>query len=423
LKRYKIGIIGLGYVGLPLAVEFGKKFEVIGFDINDSRIELLKQGIDDTLEVDRQSLIVANESIVFTSKEKELQSCDIYIVTVPTPINKEKQPNLNPLISASELLGRVISKDNIVIYESTVYPGATEEECIPVIENVSGLIFNKDFFAGYSPERINPGDKERTVTNIVKITAGSTPEIADIVDALYCEIITAGTHKASSIKVAEAAKVIENTQRDSNIALINELAMIFNRMNIDTLEVLEAAGTKWNFLPFRPGLVGGHCISVDPYYLTHKAQLKGYIPDMILAGRRINDGMASYVVSRFIKLMLTKGMVVKDANVLILGLSFKENCPDLRNTKVVDIIHELDDYKVNVDVYDPWCSKEEALNEYGITLVEQLKENTYDAILLAVGHNEFLTLGADEILKYGKKLNVLYDLKSVLDINKVDERL
>jgi UDP-N-acetyl-D-galactosamine dehydrogenase len=423
LKRYKIGVIGLGYVGLPLAVEFGKKFEVVGFDINDSRVDLLRRGIDDTLEVDSQSMMVANESIVFTCKEKELVSCDIYIVTVPTPINKEKQPNLAPLISASELLGRVVSKGNIVIYESTVYPGATEEECIPVIEKVSGLTFNTDFFAGYSPERINPGDKDRTVTNIVKITSGSTPEIADTVDAIYREIITAGTHKTSSIKVAEAAKVIENTQRDSNIALINELAMIFNRMNIDTLEVLEAAGTKWNFLPFRPGLVGGHCISVDPYYLTHKAQLKGYIPDMILAGRRINDGMASYVVSRFIKLMLRKGMVVKGAKVLILGLSFKENCPDLRNTKVVDIIHELDDYMINIDVYDPWCSKEEALNEYGITLVEQLKENTYDAILLAVGHNEFLTLGADEILKYGKKLNVLYDLKSVLDINKVDERL
>lgn len=423
MNHYKIGVIGLGYVGLPLAVEFGKKFEVVGFDINDSRVELLKQGVDDTLEVDSQTLITANESIVFTCQEKELLSCDIYIVTVPTPINKEKQPNLKPLISASELLGRVISKGNIVIYESTVYPGATEEECIPVIEKVAGLTFNKDFFAGYSPERINPGDKERTVTNIVKITSGSTPEIADTVDSLYREIITAGTYKASSIKVAEAAKVIENTQRDSNIALINELAMIFNRMNIDTLEVLEAAGTKWNFLPFRPGLVGGHCISVDPYYLTHKAQLKGYIPDMILAGRRINDGMASYVVSRFIKLMLTKGMVVKGAKVLILGLSFKENCPDLRNTKVVDILHELGDYKVNVDVYDPWCSKEEALNEYGITLVEQLNENTYDAILLAVGHNEFLKLGADEILKYGKKLNVLYDLKSVLDIGKVDERL
>jgi len=423
LKHHKVGIIGLGYVGLPLAVEFGKKFQVVGYDINESRVALLKQNIDDTLEVDSQSLKVANESIIFTCKEEELSSCNIYIVTVPTPINKEKQPNLAPLISASELLGRIVSIGDILIYESTVYPGATEEDCIPVVERVSGLTFNKDFFAGYSPERINPGDKERTVTNIMKITSGSTPEVAEIVDALYREIITAGTHKASSIKVAEAAKVIENTQRDSNIALINELAMIFNRMNIDTLEVLEAAGTKWNFLPFRPGLVGGHCIGVDPYYLTHKAQSKGHIPDMIIASRRINDGMASYVASRFIKIMLKKGMVVKDSKVLVLGLSFKENCPDLRNTKIVDIIHELEDYNINIEVYDPWCSHEEALREYGIKLVKDLQEGIYDGVLLAVAHNEFIELGTDNILKLSKDLNVLYDLKSVLEKEKVDERL
>jgi UDP-N-acetyl-D-galactosamine dehydrogenase len=422
LTELKVGIIGLGYVGLPLAVEFGKKFPVLGFDINQGRIAQLQSGHDSTLEVSDEEL-KESPYLNYSFTASDLKSCNVYIVTVPTPINEHKQPDFTPLIKASQMLGKVVKKGDIIIYESTVYPGATEETCLPEVERVSGLTFNKDFFAGYSPERINPGDKEHRVTNILKVTSGSTPEIAEIVDQLYKSVITAGTHKASSIKVAEAAKVIENTQRDVNIALINELSIIFNKLDIDTLEVLEAAGTKWNFLPFRPGLVGGHCIGVDPYYLTHKAQSVGYHPEMILAGRRLNDGMGQYVVSQLVKKMLTKRIHVDGAKVLVMGLTFKENCPDLRNTKVVDIISELKEYKINVDVVDPWCSNEEAQHEYGLSLIEQVKPDTYDAIILAVGHNEFKALGADKIHAYGKEKHVLYDLKYILDKESVDMRL
>ncbi len=417
----KIAIIGLGYVGLPLAVEFGKKFEVIGFDINQARIEELRSGKDSTLEVSSDEL--AETNLTFSSDVKALERANIYIVTVPTPIDKHKQPDLTPLIKASEMLGKVISNGDVVIYESTVYPGATEEACIPVVEKTSGLTFNKDFFAGYSPERINPGDKEHRVINILKVTSGSTPEIAETVDQLYKSIIIAGTHKASSIKVAEAAKVIENTQRDVNIALINELSIIFNKLNIDTLEVLEAAGTKWNFLPFRPGLVGGHCIGVDPYYLTHKAQSVGYHPEMILAGRRLNDGMGSYVVSQLVKKMLKNKIQVDNANVLVMGLTFKENCPDLRNTKVVDVVSELKEYNINVDITDPWCSSEQAEHEYGLTLCEINEQGKYDAIILAVSHDEFKKLGVENIRKLGKENHVLYDLKYLLPRDEVDMRL
>ncbi|GMM85630.1 Vi polysaccharide biosynthesis UDP-N-acetylglucosamine C-6 dehydrogenase TviB [Pseudoalteromonas sp. MTN2-4] len=422
LSGKKIAVIGLGYVGLPLAVEFGKKYDTLGFDINQSRITELLNGHDSTLEVSDEEL-KDSPKLNYSCSADDLKACNTYIVTVPTPIDEHNQPDLTPLIKASEMLGGVVSKGDIIIYESTVYPGATEEDCIPVVERVSGLEFNKDFYAGYSPERINPGDKEHRVTNILKVTSGSTPEIADIVDGLYKSIITAGTHKASSIKVAEAAKVIENTQRDVNIALINELSIIFNKLNIDTLEVLEAAGTKWNFLPFRPGLVGGHCIGVDPYYLTHKAETVGYHPEMILAGRRLNDGMGEYVVSQLVKKMLQKRLHVKGANVLVMGFTFKENCPDLRNTRVIDIVEELKEYNVNVDVVDPWCSAEEAKHEYNIELAAEAKENHYDAILLAVGHNEFKELGAEEIRKFGKSEHVLYDLKYVLDKASVDMRL
>lgn len=422
LLNKKIAVIGLGYVGLPLAVEFGKKYHTIGFDINQTRILELKSGTDITLEVDSTELASA-ANLCFSSVVEELKEADIYIVTVPTPIDEHKQPDLTPLIKASEMLGSVIDKNNIIIYESTVYPGATEEECIPVVAHKSGLIFNKDFFAGYSPERINPGDKEHRVINILKITSGSTPEIAEIVDQLYKSIIIAGTHKASSIKVAEAAKVIENTQRDVNIALINELSIIFNKLDIDTLEVLEAAGTKWNFLPFRPGLVGGHCIGVDPYYLTHKAQSVGYHPEMILAGRRLNDGMGTYVVSQLVKQMLKSRIQVDGANVLVMGLTFKENCPDLRNTKVTDIIHELKEYNINVDITDPWCSSEEAEAEYHLSLNQLPEKGKYDAIILAVAHNEFKELGVDNIKALGKENHVLYDLKYLLEKNKVDMRL
>ena len=422
LSNKKIAVIGLGYVGLPLAVEFGKKYHTIGFDINHTRILDLRLGTDNTLEVDDQELASAT-NLSFSSVVKELKQADIYIVTVPTPIDEHKQPDLTPLIKASEMLGGVINKDNIIIYESTVYPGATEEECIPIVEQNSGLTFNEDFFAGYSPERINPGDKEHRVINILKVTSGSTPEIAEVVDQLYKSIIIAGTYKASSIKVAEAAKVIENTQRDVNIALINELSIIFNKLNIDTLEVLEAAGTKWNFLPFRPGLVGGHCIGVDPYYLTHKAQSVGYHPEMILAGRRLNDGMGSYVVSQLVKQMLKRRIQVDGANVLVMGLTFKENCPDLRNTKVTDIIDELKEYNINVDVTDPWCSSEEAVAEYNLFLNQSPEQGQYDAIILAVAHNEFKDLGVDNIKALGKENHVLYDLKYLLDKNKVDMRL
>tara|TARA_Y100000310_G_scaffold10215_1_gene10932 strand:+ start:1052 stop:2332 length:1281 start_codon:yes stop_codon:yes gene_type:complete len=422
LMDLKIGIIGLGYVGLPLAVEFGKKYKTLGFDINQGRVTQLINGHDATLEVSDDEL-KQSPNLSYSHTVTDLESCNTYIVTVPTPIDEHKQPDLTPLIKASEMLGRVVKKGDIVIYESTVYPGATEEACLPVVEQVSGLKFNQDFFAGYSPERINPGDKEHRVTNILKVTSGSTPEVAELVDQLYKSIIIAGTHKASSIKVAEAAKVIENTQRDVNIALINELSIIFNKLGIDTLEVLEAAGTKWNFLPFRPGLVGGHCIGVDPYYLTHKAQKVGYHPEMILAGRRLNDGMGQYVVSQLVKKMLKQRIHVEGANVLVMGFTFKENCPDLRNTRVIDIVEELKEYNTNVDVVDPWCSSEEAEHEYGLTLANEAKQDHYDAIILAVGHNEFKQLGAGAIRKFGKSKHVLYDLKYVLDKSSVDMRL
>lgn len=422
IANAKVGIIGLGYVGLPLAVEFGKQRRTIGFDINQSRIDELSTGHDSTLECSDTELAEAKE-LVYTTSLEALKECNVFIVTVPTPIDEHKQPDLTPLIKASETLGKVIKQGDVIIYESTVYPGATEEDCIPVVERVSGLKFNQDFFAGYSPERINPGDKEHRVTNILKVTSGSTPEVSEYVDQLYKSIIVAGTHKASSIKVAEAAKVIENTQRDVNIALINELSIIFNKLEIDTLEVLEAAGTKWNFLPFRPGLVGGHCIGVDPYYLTHKAQSVGYHPEMILAGRRLNDGMGQYVVSQLVKKMLKRRIHVEGANVLVMGLTFKENCPDLRNTKVVDIVSELKEYNINVDIVDPWCSSEEALHEYGLTLCGKEKQNHYDAIIMAVSHDEFKDMGADRIRSLGKPEHVLYDLKYILDKENVDMRL
>ena len=422
LDNARVGIIGLGYVGLPLAVEFGKKAPTIGFDINQARIDELTAGRDSTLECSDNELAEAIH-LSYTASLQDLKECNVYIVTVPTPIDEHKQPDLTPLIKASEALGTVVSEGDVIIYESTVYPGATEEDCIPVVERVSGLKFNQDFFAGYSPERINPGDKEHRVTNILKVTSGSTPEVAEYVDQLYKTIITAGTHKASSIKVAEAAKVIENTQRDVNIALINELSIIFNKLGIDTLEVLEAAGTKWNFLPFRPGLVGGHCIGVDPYYLTHKAQSVGYHPEMILAGRRLNDGMGQYVVSQLVKKMLKKRIHVEGANVLVMGLTFKENCPDLRNTKVVDIVSELKEYNINVDIMDPWCSNAEAQHEYGLTLCEKEQQGHYDAIIMAVSHNEFKEMGVEKIRALGKPAHVLYDLKYVLDKESVDMRL
>lgn len=418
----KIGIIGLGYVGLPLAVEFGKKVTTIGFDINKSRIDELRNGHDSTLECSNLELLEATK-LTYACSLDALKECNVFIVTVPTPIDKHKQPDLTPLIKASETLGKIIKKGDVIIYESTVYPGATEEDCIPVVEKVSGLKFNIDFFAGYSPERINPGDKEHRVTNILKVTSGSTPDVAEYVDQLYKLIITVGTHKASSIKVAEAAKVIENTQRDVNIALINELSIIFNKLGIDTLEVLEVAGTKWNFLPFRPGLVGGHCIGVDPYYLTHKAQSVGYHPEMILAGRRLNDSMGQYVVSQLVKKMLKQRIQVEGANVLVMGLTFKENCPDLRNTKVIDIISELKEYNINIDIIDPWCSTDEAQHEYGLTLCEDPKVNHYDAIIIAVAHNEFREMGESAIRALGKDEHVLFDLKYVLDKKSIDMRL
>lgn len=422
LENVKLAIIGLGYVGLPLAVEFGKYRSVVGFDINQARIGALKAGHDATLEVSDLELKEAVQ-LRFSNQLHDLVECNVFIVTVPTPIDEHKKPDLSPLIKASQTIGKVLKKGDVVIYESTVYPGATEEDCVPVLEQVSGLTFNVDFFAGYSPERINPGDKEHRVTTIKKVTSGSTPEIAELVDALYREIITAGTHKASSIKVAEAAKVIENTQRDLNIALINELALIFNKMGIDTQAVLEAAGTKWNFLPFRPGLVGGHCIGVDPYYLTHKAQSIGYHPEIILAGRRLNDSMGAYVVSQLIKGMLKRRIHVDGARVLVMGLTFKENCPDLRNTKVVDIVRELADYNIEVDVYDPWASVVEAQHEYAITPIAAPEPNAYDGIIIAVAHNEFRALGAANIRKHGKAKHVLYDLKYLVSAEESDLRL
>lgn len=422
MQNTHIAIIGLGYVGLPLAVEFGKKYPVLGFDINKARLAELSKGHDSTLEVDDQELAEAKH-LTYSSSLDDLKACNVFIVTVPTPINEHKQPDLTPLIKASETIGKVLKQGDIVIYESTVYPGATEEDCVPVLERVSGLTFNRDFFCGYSPERINPGDKEHRVTTILKVTSGSTPEVAETVDQLYRSIITAGTHKASSIKVAEAAKVIENTQRDVNIGLINELALIFNKLGIDTEEVLKAAGTKWNFLPFRPGLVGGHCIGVDPYYLTHKAQSVGYHPEIILAGRRLNDGMGAYVASQLVKAMLKKRIHVEGSRVLVLGLTFKENCPDLRNTKVVDIIAELQDYGVSVDCYDPWINATEAQYEYGITPVSEPAVGAYDGIVLAVAHKEFAAMGAEKIHALGKPAHVLYDLKYVLTASASDLRL
>ncbi len=420
----KLGIIGLGYVGLPLAVEFGKKRKVVGFDINQKRIDELRAGNDFTLETTSEELHEA-KFLSYTTKLDDLSDCTCFVVTVPTPIDEHKRPDLTPLIKASESVGKVLKKGDIVIYESTVYPGATEEDCVPVLEKFSGLKFNQDFFCGYSPERINPGDKEHRVTTIKKVTSGSTPEIADKVDALYNEIITAGTHKASSIKVAEAAKVIENTQRDLNIALINELALIFNKMGIDTESVLLAAGSKWNFLPFRPGLVGGHCIGVDPYYLTHKAQQIGYHPEIILAGRRLNDSMGAYVVSQLVKAMMRRKIQVDGAHILVMGLTFKENCPDLRNTRVVDIVAELKEYNCQVDVYDPWISAAEAEHEYGITPISALPsgEGCYDGIMLAVAHNQFKDMGAKAIRALGKKAHVLYDLKYILPVDATDLRL
>ena len=417
-----IAVIGLGYVGLPLAVEFGKSRRVIGFDINASRIDALRVGHDTTLEVSNDELTTADQ-LAFTSDPANLAAASIYIVTVPTPIDSHKRPDLTPLLKASEMLGGVLKRGDIVIYESTVYPGATEEDCVPVLELASSLTFNVDFFAGYSPERINPGDKAHRLPDICKVTSGSTPEIAEEVNQLYASIITAGTYKVESIRVAEAAKVIENTQRDLNVALMNELAMIFNRMGIDTNAVLKAAGTKWNFLPFQPGLVGGHCIGVDPYYLTHKAEAIGYHPQIILAGRRINDGMGAYVASKLVKAMLKRRLQVDGARVLILGLTFKENCPDLRNTRVIDVVAELRGYGVHVDVHDPWVDAADVQNEYGLALVTTPEPGAYDGVILAVAHDSYHEAGADALRGYGRPGHVFCDLKSVFGRSESDLRL
>ena len=422
LNRYKIAVVGLGYVGLPLAVEFGKKYRTVGFDIDPARIKDLKGGRDVTLETTSADLEAAPK-LWFSAHAKDLKSCNVFIVTVPTPIDQYKRPDLMPLLKASETVGRVLKKGDIVIYESTVYPGCTEEICVPALERFSALRFNRDFYCGYSPERINPGDKQHRLTTIKKVTSGSMPRIADVVNALYASIIAAGTYQASSIKVAEAAKVIENTQRDVNIALINELALIFKRIGIDTEEVLRAAGTKWNFLPFRPGLVGGHCIGVDPYYLTHKATEIGYHPEVILAGRRINDGMGAYVAQQIVLLMTERRIMVGDSKILILGLAFKENCPDLRNSKVMDIVNELRRFDAKVDVYDPWIDRDAARREYGIRPVVSPKPASYDAIVLAVGHDEFKKMGARSIRRWAKKVHVLYDVKYLFGSDQTDGRL
>ena len=422
LRNCKVGVLGLGYVGLPLAVEFGKHFKTVGFDIKAARVAELKKGRDSTLEVEPGELRAA-KNLSYSTDVKDLKSCHVFIVTVPTPIDGYKRPDLTPIVRASELLGGVLKKNDIVVFESTVYPGCTEEIAVPILERLSGLTFNRDFFCGYSPERINPGDKQHRLTTIKKITSGSTPEAADFVDSLYASIVKAGTHKASSIRVAEAAKVIENTQRDVNIALINELALIFNRLGIDTEEVLEAAGTKWNFLPFRPGLVGGHCIGVDPYYLTHKAQEIGYHPEMILAGRRINDNMAIYVAERVAQLMIHKRIHVKGSRILMMGLTFKENCPDVRNSKVADVVRELAKYGAKVDVYDPWVNAAEAEHEYGIKPIRKPAKGRYDAVVLAVAHKEFRDMGIDTIRSFARKPHILYDIKYVFDANEVDGRL
>tara|TARA_R110001583_G_scaffold8896_2_gene41982 strand:- start:32400 stop:33668 length:1269 start_codon:yes stop_codon:yes gene_type:complete len=420
IMNRKIAVIGLGYVGLPLAVEFGKKYITAGFDINATRISELESGNDRTLEVDKGDL-AASELLVFTSVEEFLQQFDVFIVTVPTPIDKNKRPDLRPLLKASETVGKALKKGDVVIYESTVYPGATEEDCVPVLEMVSGLKYNEDFFCGYSPERINPGDKVHTVTKIQKVTSGSTPEVADFVDRLYSSIITAGTYKASSIKVAEAAKVIENSQRDINIAFVNELSVIFSRIGIDTHEVLEAAGTKWNFLPFKPGLVGGHCIGVDPYYLTQKAQELGYNPEIMLAGRRLNDRMPVFVASMVIKEMIKKKHRISDSKILVLGLTFKENCPDVRNSKVIALIHEFNEFGCEVDVYDPWADKQDVMDKYGIELLSSINGDKYDSIVLAVAHSEFKDLDYAALRNGGNA--VIYDIKGVLPKEVVDCRL
>jgi len=422
LENARIAIVGLGYVGLPLAVEFGKRYDTVGFDIRSVRVEELRAGHDHTLEVDAAELGTAKR-LQFSAQLDDIRACTVYIVTVPTPIDAAKRPDLTPLVKASEALGKVLKQGDIVVYESTVYPGCTEEVCIPILERVSGLAYNRDFFAGYSPERINPGDKQHRVTSILKVTSGSTPEVADFVNRLYGSIITAGTHKASCIKVAEAAKVIENTQRDLNIALVNDLAKLFNKLGIDTLEVLEAAGTKWNFLPFRPGLVGGHCISVDPYYLTHKAQEVGHHPDVILAGRRTNDSMGEYIAGEVIRLMVRKGINPVRARILVLGLAFKENCPDLRNTRVVDIVESLRAYSAEVDIFDPWVDAAEARHEYGLDLIGTPPQAGYDAVIVAVGHRQFAELGSAGMRAFGKPSSVLYDVKYVLPRAMVDGRL
>lgn len=418
----KIAVVGLGYVGLPLAAAFGEKREIVGFDINSKRIAELRDGVDFTREVSSEEL-AASSGLSFTDSVEGIRDCQIYIVTVPTPIDEFKSPDLTPLVKASESVGKVLKVGDIVIYESTVYPGATEEVCVPVLEKVSGLKFNQEFYAGYSPERINPGDKEHRVTTIMKVTSGSTPEIAEEVDALYADIITAGTHKASSIKVAEAAKVIENTQRDLNIALINELSMIFSRLKIDTHEVLAAAGTKWNFLPFKPGLVGGHCIGVDPYYLTHKAQSIGYHPEVILAGRRVNDNMGPYAAAELVKAMIKAGHTIARARVLVMGFAFKENCPDLRNTRVIDVVNELQDFGCTVDITDCWADNEEARHEYGIDLLDTPNKGEYDAVMLAVPHREYASLSSKELRAFLKDNGVLFDLKGVLPLGEADLRL
>ena len=422
LAKARIAVVGLGYVGLPLAVEFGKQYDTVGFDINTARVDELRSGHDSTLEVEPELLAEATR-LRFSAQLDDIRACNVFIVTVPTPIDAAKRPDLTPLVKASESLGKVLKRGDTVVYESTVYPGCTEEVCVPILEQVSGLKFNVDFFCGYSPERINPGDKQHRVTTIMKVTSGSTPAAADFVDALYASIITAGTHKASCIKVAEAAKVIENTQRDLNIALVNDLAILFNKLGIDTLEVLEAAGTKWNFLPFRPGLVGGHCISVDPYYLTHKAQEVGHHPDVILAGRRTNDGMGAYVAGEVIRLMVHKGINPVRARILVLGLAFKENCPDLRNTRVVDIVGALKAYSAQVDICDPWVDAAEANHEYGLSPIIKPEQGVYDAVIVAVGHNEFRELGAKGVRAYGKSESIVYDVKYVLPRDAVDGRL
>jgi UDP-N-acetyl-D-glucosamine/UDP-N-acetyl-D-galactosamine dehydrogenase len=422
LKDKIIAVIGLGYVGLPLSVEFGKKRKVIGYDINAKRISDLQKGIDHTLEVTSENLSKAKK-LQFTNDFFEIKEANIFIITVPTPIDKNKQPDLTFLLKASETIGKSLKPGDIVIYESTVYPGATEEDCVPVLEEYSGLKFNIDFFCGYSPERINPGDKDHPITAIRKVTSGSTPEAAEEIDQLYSSIITAGTYRAPSIKVAEAAKVIENTQRDLNIALVNELAIIFNRMNIDSEEVLNAAGTKWNFIPFRPGLVGGHCIGVDPYYLTYKSEAIGYYPQVILSGRRINDGMGHYIAGQMIKAMLKKGIKMNAARVLILGISFKENCPDIRNTRVVDVLNELVDYGIEVDVFDPRVNKQDVYEEYGLTINNKPAKGIYDGIILAVGHDEFKQIGVNALKDFGKNNHIFYDLKYLFDTSETELRL